>query len=109
MELEGLRLQLKDNAIAVTDEMHEDLVHIFERSGMETSPFMQLFWAEQAKYIQQSRNGVRYHPQIIQYCLRLWAKSAAAYDCLRYDPNTGEGVLILPSRRRLSDYRNYIR
>lgn len=73
------------------------------------SPFMQFFWAEQQKYITKSRTSVRYHPMIIRYCLALSAKSPQAYDYIRYDPKAGTGFLVLPSRRRLRDYKNYIR
>ena len=46
---------------------------------------------------------------IIRFCLSLAAKSASAYDDIRYDEKSGTGILILPSRRRLRDYKNYIR
>ena len=46
---------------------------------------------------------------IIRYSLALAAKSPAAYEEIRYDEQTGTGFLVLPSRRRLRDYKNYIR
>ena len=46
---------------------------------------------------------------IIQFCLSLAAKSASAYDDIRYDEKSATGILILPSRRRLRDYKYYIR
>ena len=46
---------------------------------------------------------------IIRFCLSLASKSASAYDDIRYDEKSGTGILILPSRRRLRDYKNYIR
>ena len=46
---------------------------------------------------------------IIRYCLALQAKSAAAYNKIRYDEKTGTGFVVLPSQRRLRDYKNYIR
>ena len=45
---------------------------------------------------------------IIKYCLSLQAKSPAAYEQLRLQKD-GTGVLVLPSKRTLRDYRNYIR
>ena len=33
----------------------------------------------------------------------------AVYDEIRYDEKTNSGFVILPSRRRLRDYKNYIR
>lgn len=70
---------------------------------------MKFLWDEQQKYVKTSRNSVRYHPMIIRFCLSLSAKSAAAYEEMRYNPKTGTGCLVLPSRRRLRDYKNYIR
>ena len=46
---------------------------------------------------------------IIRYCLALAAKFSAANDEIRYDAKTGTGFVVLPSRRRLRDYENYIR
>ena len=46
---------------------------------------------------------------IIRFCLSLASKSTSAYDDIRYDEKSGTGILILPSRRRLRDYKNYIR
>ena len=45
---------------------------------------------------------------IIRYCLALQAKSAAAYNEMRFDEKTGTGFVVLPSQRRLRDYKNYI-
>ena len=45
---------------------------------------------------------------IIRYCLALQAKSAAAYNKIHYDEKTGTGFVVLPSQRRLQDYKNYI-
>ena len=70
---------------------------------------MKMFWQEQQKYISSSKKGVRYHPMIIRYCLSLAAKSSSFYDEIRYDENNKSGFLVLPSRRRLRDYKNYIR
>ena len=46
---------------------------------------------------------------IIRYCLELSAKSPCFYDDIRYGENNNTGFLMLPSRRRLRDYKNYIR
>ena len=89
---------------------YKDNVDIFKAADTSTlPPFMKLFWEEQQKYVQTSQKGIRYHPAIIRKCLSLLAKSPAAYDELRYDEKKGTGFLILPSKRRLRDYKNYIR
>ena len=46
---------------------------------------------------------------IIRYCLALQAKSTAAYNEIHYDEKTGTGFVVLPSQRRLRDYKSYIR
>ena len=46
---------------------------------------------------------------IIRYCLTLASHSPSTYDEIRYDEQHQSGFVILPSRRRLRDYKNYIR
>ena len=46
---------------------------------------------------------------IIQFCLSLASKPASGYDDIRYDEKSGTGILVLPSRCRLRDYKNCIR
>lgn len=101
IDIEKLKTEIEQFSIA-------DLTSIMSNAE-SISPFMELFWAEQQKYITKSRTSVRYHPMIIRYCLALSAKSPQAYDYIRYDPKAGTGFLVLPSRRRLRDYKNYIR
>ena len=45
---------------------------------------------------------------IIRHCLGLASKSPSVYDDIRFDEKTQSGFLMLPSRRRLRDYKNYI-
>ena len=45
---------------------------------------------------------------IIRYCLGLASKSPSVYDDIRFDEKTQSGFLMLPSRRRLRDYKNFI-
>ena len=65
------------------------------------TPFVKLFWEEQTKY--NSMGSVRYHPMIIRFALSLAIKSPAAYEELRKS-----GIMILPCRRTLRDYKNAI-
>ena len=46
---------------------------------------------------------------IIRFCLTLTSKWTPAYDDIWYDEKSGPGILILPSRCRLRDYKNYNR
>ena len=59
------------------------------------------------KYQKELHKQTRYHPMIIKFCLGIQATSPAAYEQLRFDQN-GNGVLVLPSKITLRDYRNYI-
>ena len=109
-EVKQLQTEIDKSAIAVESELGEDLQTIISDTDQnKLSPFMRFFWQEQQKYVQKSKNTVRYHPMIIRYCLALCAKSSAAYDAIRYDEKSGTGFVVLPSRRRLRDYKNYIR
>ena len=108
--IENLQQELKTSSVSVSNNLNNDLRSIMSNAdSSKVSPFMTFFWEQQQKYLQSSSSGVRYHPMIIRYCLSLAAKSSSAYDDMRYDEKTGTGFLVLPSRRRLRDYKNYIR
>ena len=110
MQLGQLQEEISKASLPVSADLSNDFKSIIlETDQREISPFMRLFWEEQQKYLQSSPNNVKYHPMIIRYCLSLASKSAAAYDDIRYNEKTGTGFVILPSRRRLRDYKNYIR
>ena len=108
-ELETMKKEIETKSLPVSDSLNSDL-EVIMSSAEQTSmpPFMKLFWEQQQKYLKTAKGGVQYHPSIIRYCLSLAAKSPAVYDDIRYDEKTNTGVLILPSRRRLRDYKNYI-
>ena len=104
-----LQDKIKKHSVTVTSDLHTDLQSIFNNCDKrQISPFMKLFWDEQVKSLNMSASQVRYHPMIIKFCLALHAKSSAAYDHLRFNEKEGTGCLILPSKRTLRDYRNYI-
>ena len=104
-----LQKELEQNSVPTSESLSNDLKSIMSNADpSKISPFMQFFRDQQQKYLQSSSTGVRYHPSIIRYCLALHSKSSSAYDQIRYDEKTGTGFLILPSERRLRDYRNYI-
>ena len=108
-DLERMKELIVENNIKITDDLNNDLKSIISNADIDKMPpFMKFFWEEQQKYLQASETGIRYHPALIRFCLSLASKSASAYDELRYDKKTNTGFLILPSRRRLRDYKNYI-
>ena len=94
----------------VNNGFNKDFISIMSNADKSKMPnFMKLFWEEQQKFLHATKTGVRYHPMIIRYCVGLTAKSPATYDHIRYEEKNHTGFLILPSRRRLRDSRNYIR
>ena len=109
-EIASLKTEIESKSVPVSDQLNTDIQSIMKQASPQSvSPFMKLFWQEQLKYIDTAKKGVRYHPMLIRYCLNLASKSPAAYDDIRFNEEKGTGFLILPSRRRLRDYKNFIR
>ena len=110
-EIENLQDKISKSSMKVDDGLSADLIKIMSNPDKsEVPPLTKFFWEEQQKYLNVScKTSIRYHPVIIRYCLALQAKSAAAYNEIRYDAKTRTGFVVLPSQRRLRDYKNYIR
>ena len=109
-KIDELQLELERSLMKVSGELSEDLISIVSKTDQCTmSPFMKFFWEEQQKYLKISSMGIRYHPMIIRYCLSLASKLATAYNEIRDDANKGTGFVILLSRRRLLDCKNYVK
>eukprot|EP00794_Sanderia_malayensis_P002815 gene2815-3251_t len=109
VQIEEIRQELETSAVPVSQDVSKDLTDI--TGGVDEEkipPFMRLFWEEQQNYLSASKTGIRYHPMVIKFCLGLAAKSASAYDELRYEEKKQTGILILPSGRTLHSYKNYI-
>lgn len=99
-----MRNELQKSSIEVDHELSNDFVKLFDSADNEITPFMNLFWQQQKKLFSSSCTGVRYHPMVIRFCLSLAVKSPSCYEELRKSK-----VLVLPSQRRLKDYRNAIK
>ena len=110
-EIVNSREAFERKSVKVDADINNDLINIISKTDQNTiPPFMKLFWEEQQKYLSKpSTKGIRYHPMIICYCLGLAAKSPAVYDEIRFDGKNNTGFVFLPNRRRLRDYKNYIR
>ena len=108
--IDEMQRSITEKCQPVDSELGKDFVKIFSERKEDVPPFMKLFWEEQQKYLSASNSkSVRYHPQIIKFCLSLAAKSSSIYSDIRYDKSSGSGILVLPSLRTLRDYKNYIR
>ena len=73
-ELQQMQAELAANSLHSGEEFSKDLKSIMSDSQRNMPPFMKFFWEEQQKYLSSSKTGVRYHPQIIRYCLSLLFK-----------------------------------
>ena len=103
-QLEEMKEEITKSSVMVDHELSNDLTSIISDCGSSMTPFMNLFWQQQKRLFKSSTTGVRYHPMIRRFCLSLAAKSPSCYEELR-----NSKVLVLPSQRRLRDYRNAIR
>ena len=99
-----MRAELLKSSVEIDHELNGDFTQILDSAGAKVTPFMNLFWQEQKRLFARTYTGVHYHPMIIRFCLSLASKSPSCYEELR-----NSGALILPSQRRLKEYRNAIR
>ena len=93
-QIEELKLEIHTAARSVSEDLNHDLISIMP-SNTNIILFMKLFWEEQPKYLKSSKQGIRYHPMIIRYCLGLAAKSPAVYDEIRLNEKTNSGFIII--------------
>nr|XP_047126023.1 uncharacterized protein LOC124807751 [Hydra vulgaris] len=108
-EIKIMQEEIQKNSFQVTSDLDDDMKSLMSNAFSKyVSPFMKFFWNKQQKYLLSNPTSVRYHPMIIRYCLSLCATFPSAYEDIRFDKKSGTGFLVLPSRRRLRDYKNCI-
>ena len=106
-EIQNVQHEISKSYMKGDDGLKADLIKIMSNvDKSELRPFMEFFWEKQ-KCLNVFWTTTHYHPMIIRYCSALQAKSAAAYNEIPYE-KTGTGFVVLPSQRRLRDYKNYI-
>ena len=68
--------KINKSSVPISEEIHSDFLKIFTSNldNNNVPPFMKLFWQEQQKYVQTSRNGVRYHPMLIRFLFKFGIK-----------------------------------
>ena len=103
-KISKIQEQINLIGVEVTTVLKDDIHDLMENNLEAISPFKELFWKEQKKYLSMNPKTRKYHPMIIRFSLSLAAKSPSAYDELR-----NSNILILPSRGTLRDYKNAIR
>ena len=104
---------LQTDGIDLDDETSSDFISIMEEedAGVESSfppdSFQHIFWKHQLDSVARSgkkKNGVRWHPLMIKFCIYLRHVSSKSYEVLRQS-----GVIHLPSQRTLKDYTNCVK
>ena len=106
-ELGKMKVEIEMNSKSLDHELDKDLLSIIDKHSQKMTPFMKLFWEQQKKISDRPSFGRRYHPMIIRWCLSISSKSASAYEELRETFKDG-GLLELPSKRMLQNYRNAV-
>lgn len=103
------RLQRKVNSLVDSNNtLHlnrsdsEDL-HMIMANESCTTPFQKLFWEQQIEAARKKgKQGMRWHPLMIRWCLYLRYQSQKAYETMR------QSGIILPSQRTLRDYTHCV-
>ena len=97
-------------AITVNNTTHHDLFTIMQQHHnniVQLYPedsFQFIFWNSQyASSQKKSKNGYRWNPAMIRWCIYLHHKSSKAYELLRKS-----NCINLPSQRTLRDYTHFV-
>ena len=95
---------LRADSVMVDESTHNDLLAIMsaQKDVGSGENFSSIFWQQQLKAAKlKKKNGMRWHPAMIRWCLYLHHRSSGCYSTLR-----DSGVITLPSERTLCDYRH---
>ncbi len=76
--------------------------HLREHTGYAKDELLEVLLKDQATALNTPAKQMRWHPLVIQWCLKMYCKSRSAYEGMR-----SSGALKLPSGRTLSDYKNF--
>ena len=69
---------------------------------MMIDELMEILLKDQAKALNTPAKKMRWHPLVIQWCLKMYCKFHSLFEGIR-----SSGALRLPSGRTLSDYKNF--
>ena len=104
---------LEKDSVVLDSEISMDMSSIMDKEDSvikntyKEGTFQYIFWNQQKEAIGKEgakKNGIRWHPLIIKWCLYLRHQSSKAYDTLR-----DSGCIALPSQRTLRDYSHAVK
>lgn len=104
---------MEKDGVCVYDELSEDLKEVMHDSNNEVlskfpeTSFKSIFWKHQMESLHKTgktKNGKRWHPLMIRWCLYLRHFSGKVHDAIR-----DSGCVALPSQRTLRDYSNAVK
>ena len=98
IEIHGVKLDVStSNDVLSIMEANKDKVESLD------DQFCKLFWEQQLKAKSvKGKQGMRWHPAIIRWCLYMHHRSSGAYTTLQKS-----GIISMPSERTLRDYRHF--
>ncbi|XP_019858496.1 PREDICTED: uncharacterized protein LOC109586734, partial [Amphimedon queenslandica] len=108
-----LEKAIETDSVVVDEETSLDFEKIMEQEEFNIAEkfsddsFQSLFWNQQKLALSKTgskKNGVRWHPMILRWCIYLRHQSSKAYETIR-----DSGCIALPSQRTLRDYSNAVK
>ena len=103
----SLAKHIQSHGVKLDASTSNDVLSIMEANKEKAegndNQFCKLFWEQQLKARSlKGKQGMRWHPAIIRWCLYLHHRSSGAYTTLQ-----NSGVISIPSERTLRDYRHF--
>ena len=104
---------LEKKSVSLDDDISQDFQNVMEEEDNNISTkfsedsFQAIFWKHQKESLSKEgkqKNGNRWHPLMIRWCLYLRHYSSKAYEAIRES-----GCIVLPSQRTLRDYSNAVK
>ena len=101
------------NGVILEEELSADMCKLMDENDIQVQEeykedtFHNIFWKQQREAMGREgvkRNGIRWHPLMIKWCLYLRHQSSKAYDTIRES-----GCIALPSQRTLRDYLHAVK
>jgi hypothetical protein len=107
---ERLQKATQHSGLSLDTELQDDLLQLIDKyedniQELEQSDFRRIFWEQQISAIKATgKQGIRWHPFFIRWCLNIMQCSPKAYNAMRES-----NLIILPSQRTLKDYTHWFR